>query len=107
MAVWEVHVCGTAVEDRQVQRLSKADQVWHSGRVFANHTRDRDRIAGLGQHTCRALNRLRCGHTARWRHARVGSVGEAGALLGNDLARQSKIDGPLRLTVSESEGTVN
>src|SRR5438309_5164689 len=47
MAVWEVHMRGAAVEDRQVQRLGKADQVRHGGRVFADHTRDRDRVAGL------------------------------------------------------------
>src|SRR5262245_32548968 len=79
----------------------------HGGWVFADHTCNRDRIAGLGQHARRALNRLWCGDTARRRHAWVGSVCKAGALLGNDLAWQGEIDWPLRLATGEREGTVD
>src|SRR5215813_6450167 len=67
MAVREVHVRGTTVEDRQVQRFGEADQGRHSGRVFADHTRDGDWVACLSQHARRTLYHLWSGYAARWR----------------------------------------
>src|SRR5262245_1153164 len=107
MAVREVHVRGTAVEDRQVQRFGKADQVRHGGWIFTNHTRDGDRVASLDQRARRTLYHLWSGYAARWRHTRVGSISEASTLLGDDFAWQGEIDWPLGLATGESEGTVD
>ena len=106
--VREVQVGAVLVEDRHGQRLGQRHQRRHRLRIAPGRLGDDDRIARAGQHVHCALDVLGIGHRARRRRdARRIEVLDRAQVLGQHLAGQGEVDGPLGLAPRDGQRPVH
>jgi len=104
----EVHVGVELVDHRRAEGLGELHECGDREGIAPGGLGEDDRVARGGQQPGRLGDRLRRGqHRAGSGGAARGGVLEDLVLLGEDLARQREVDGPLRLGLGERQRTVD